>query len=275
VRGPLAAPEESPWRQKLHTIIFESDTPAGQAFDIALIVAIITSVAAVIAESIPSVNANWGRELFALEIGFTALFTVEYILRLISVRRPLHYATSAFGIIDFLAFAPTWAMVIFPPAQLFLTIRLLRLLRIFRVLKLTEYLFEAGIIAEALRASRRKIFVFLFTVLTLVVIIGALIHVIEGPENGFTDIPTSMYWTVVTLTTVGYGDISPSTPLGRILAAAVMIMGYSIIAVPTGIVTSEFTALRYRGPSRQTCPSCGRDGHDEDARHCKHCGTAL
>lgn len=275
MREELLPAEAAPWRRKLHTLIFESDTRAGQLFDLGLIVCILASVAGVIIESIPSVRAAWGRELFALEIGFTALFSIEYVLRLIAVRRPLHYAKSMYGIIDILAIAPTWAMLVFPAAQMFLTIRLLRLLRVFRILKLTEYLSAAGTITEALRASRRKIFVFLFVVVTLVVIIGALMHAVEGPANGFVDIPTSMYWAIVTLTTVGYGDLSPSTTLGRFLASAVMILGYAIIAVPTGIVTSELTALR-RGPvSRQSCPSCGREGHDADATHCKFCGSAL
>jgi voltage-gated potassium channel len=166
-------------------------------------------------------------------------------------------------------------MFLMPGAHYFLTIRVLRLLRIFRVLKLTEYLAEAGALTEALRASRRKISVFLFTVVTLVIIIGALMYVVEGPENGFSDIPTSMYWAIVTLTTVGYGDLSPQTPFGRLLAAAVMIIGYAIIAVPTGIVTSELTARRHGGTSRQACPSCGREGHDVDAVHCKFCGATL
>jgi voltage-gated potassium channel len=263
------------WRQRLHTIIFEADTPAGRLFDVALIVCILSSVAAVILESLPSVRERWGDLLFATEVFFTVLFTVEYVLRLVAVRKPLRYATSMLGIIDLLAVAPTWLMFLMPGAHYFLTIRVLRLLRIFRVLKLTEYLAEAGVLTEALRASRRKISVFLFTVVTLVIIIGALMYVVEGPENGFSDIPTSMYWAIVTLTTVGYGDLSPQTPFGRLLAAAVMIIGYAIIAVPTGIVTSELTARRRGGVSRQSCPTCGREGHDDDAIHCKFCGASL
>lgn len=275
MRTESLPPEAATWRQRLHTIIFEADTPGGRTFDILLIVAIITSVGAVIVESLPSVRARWGTELVALELILTALFTVEYALRLIAVSRPLKYATSMLGIIDLLAIAPTWLMLIVPGAHFFLTIRVLRLLRIFRVLKLTEYLSEAGIITDALRASRRKISVFLFTVGTLVVLIGAIIYVVEGPENGFTDIPISMYWTVVTLTTVGYGDLSPQTPLGRFLASIVMVIGYAIIAVPTGIVTSELTLRKKGDVSRQACPVCGREGHDVDAIHCKFCGGAL
>ncbi|HYK03057.1 MAG TPA: ion transporter [Thermoanaerobaculia bacterium] len=267
--------ETSRWRQRLHTVIFEADTPAGRAFDGALIVCILLSVTVVVLESIASIDARWHRELFAAEIVFTVLFTIEYILRLVAVRRPLAYARSALGVIDLLAVAPTWLTLFIPGAQFFLTVRVLRLLRIFRILKLTEYLTEAGVITSALRASRRKIFVFLFAVVTLVVLIGALMYMIEGPAHGFNDILTSMYWAIVTLTTVGYGDLSPQTALGKLLASVVMVLGYAIIAVPTGIVTSELTAARGRGQSRQSCPACGREGHDDDATHCKYCGSAL
>ncbi|MFP5246626.1 MAG: ion transporter [Thermoanaerobaculia bacterium] len=267
--------DNAPWRQRLHTVIFEADTRAGRTFDIVLIACILASVVVVILESMASVDARFDRELFAIEMAFTILFTIEYVLRLAAVRRPLAYARSLYGVIDLLAVAPTWLGLIIPGAQFFLTVRVLRVLRIFRVLKLTEYLSEAGVITGALRASRRKIAVFLFTVLTLVVLISALIYVIEGPSNGFTSIPVSMYWTIVTLTTVGYGDLSPQTPLGKFVASFVMIIGYAIIAVPTGIVTSELTAARGRGHSRQSCPSCGREGHDDDATHCKYCGHAL
>ena len=267
--------ETSRWRQRLHTVIFEADTPAGRAFDVALIVCILASVVIVILESIASIGGPWRRELFAAEMTFTILFTIEYILRLVAVRKPLAYARSSLGLIDLIAVAPTWLILFVPGAQFFVTVRVLRLLRIFRILKLTEYLSEAGVITAALRASRRKIFVFLFTVVTLVVLIGALMYMIEGPAHGFNDILTSMYWAIVTLTTVGYGDLSPQTPLGKLLASLVMVIGYAIIAVPTGIVTSELTAARGRGQSRQSCPACGREGHDEDATHCKYCGSAL
>jgi voltage-gated potassium channel len=267
--------ETSPWRQRLHTVIFEADTRAGRTFDVALILCILSSVAVVILESIGTIGLRWKRELFFAETAFTILFTLEYVLRLVAVRRPLAYARSWYGVIDFLAVAPTWLALIVPGAQFFLTVRVLRVLRIFRVLKLTEYLAEAGVITAALRASRRKIAVFLFTVLTLVVLIGAMMYVVEGPAHGFTNIPISMYWAIVTLTTVGYGDLSPQTPLGKFVASFVMIIGYAIIAVPTGIVTSEFTAARARGDSRQSCPECGREGHDSDAQHCKFCGSAL
>jgi len=267
--------DTSPWRQRLHTVIFEADTRAGRTFDMALMLCIVASVAVVILESIASIDARWDRELFVIEMAFTVLFTIEYILRLVAVRRPLSYALSVYGLIDLFAVAPTWLALVIPGAQFFLTVRVLRVLRVFRVLKLTEYLDEAGVITRALRASRRKISVFLFSVLTLVVIIGSLIYMIEGPAHGFSDIPISMYWAIVTLTTVGYGDLSPQTPLGKFLASFVMIIGYAIIAVPTGIVTSELTAAHGRGHSRQACPACGREGHDDDALHCKYCGTAL
>ena len=267
--------ETSPWRQRLHTVIFEADTRAGRMFDGVLIVCILASIGVVILESIASIDARWHQELFAAELAFTVLFTIEYILRLIAVQRPLAYARSPLGVIDLLAVAPTWLTLFIPGAQFFLTVRVLRLLRIFRILKLTEYLVEAGVITSALRASRRKISVFLFAVITLVVLIGALMYMIEGPKHGFNDILTSMYWAIVTLTTVGYGDLSPQTGFGKLLASVVMILGYAIIAVPTGIVTSELTAARGRGHSRQSCPSCGREGHDDDATHCKYCGSPL
>lgn len=268
--------DESRWRQRLHTVIFESDTRAGRLFDVVLIACILASVAVVMLESVASIDARWHSQLFAAEIAFTVIFTVEYVLRLLAVRKPLAYARSPLGIIDLLSIAPTWLVLVVPGAQFFLTVRILRLLRIFRVLKLTEYLSEAGIITAALQASRKKISVFLFAVMTLVVLMGAAIYVVEGPANGFTSIPVSMYWAVVTLTTVGYGDLAPKTPLGKLLASAVMIIGYAIIAVPTGIVSTELAVARARkGTSRQACPACGREGHDEDAAHCKYCGAAI
>ena len=268
--------ETSRWRQRLHTVIFESDTRAGRAFDVALIACILASIGLVILESMPAIGMRWRRELFAAELAFTGLFTIEYALRLVALQKPFAYAKSALGVIDLLAIVPTWLALFAPGGQFFLTVRVLRLLRIFRIFKLGEYLSEAAVITTALRASRRKIGVFLYTVVTLVILIGALMYMVEGPEHGFTDIPTSMYWAIVTLTTVGYGDLSPQTGLGKLLASAVMIMGYAIIAVPTGIVTSELTAAHYRkGQSRQSCPRCGREGHDDDASHCKYCGSAL
>lgn len=202
-------------------------------------------------------------------------FTLEYLLRLISVKRPVRYATSFFGIVDLLAIVPTYLSLALPNIQYLLVIRILRLLRIFRILKLVEYLNEAEMLRRALHASSRKIIVFLCTVVSLVVIIGAIMYAIEGAENGFTNIPTSIYWAIVTLTTVGYGDLAPQTPLGQALASLVMLMGYGIIAVPTGIVTVELSRASQTQVSTQACPACGVTGHDIDAVYCKYCGEQL
>lgn len=263
------------WRSKLHEVIFESETPAGKAFDISLLIAIVASVLVVVLESVPSVRAEHGRAFWAAEWGFTILFTVEYLLRLISVRQPGRYARSFFGIVDVLAVLPTYLSVLMPGAQALLVVRALRLLRIFRILKLGEYLGEARMLTLALKASVRKILVFLAVVLVMVLIIGSLMYMVETPESGFTSIPQSIYWAIVTLTTVGYGDIAPQTVLGRILASLVMILGYGLIAVPTGIVTVELSQGRARTVSTQACPNCGAEGHDPDARHCKYCGAPL
>jgi voltage-gated potassium channel len=270
-----ARPPAGGWRGRLHEVIFEADTPAGRAFDIGLIGLILLSVLAVMLESIRGVRERYGAELYAAEWAFTVLFTVEYALRLVSVRRPLRYAASFFGVVDLLAIVPTYLSLLLPGSHYLLVVRILRLLRVFRILKLAEHLSEADVLMRALRASRRKISVFLLTVLTLVVIIGTLLYVIEGEENGFTSIPASVYWAVVTLTTVGYGDISPKTPLGQTLAAAVMIIGYGIIAVPTGIVTVEIAQAARKPVSTQACPDCSAQGHDADASHCKYCGARL
>ncbi|MDD2389613.1 MAG: ion transporter [Desulfobacterales bacterium] len=263
------------WRSQLHEIIFEADTPAGKAFDVVLIWSIIISVSAVILESMSGFKSKFGSTLFAIEWFFTILFTIEYILRLLSVGRPLRYAKSFFGIVDLLAVIPTYASLFMPGSQYLLTVRILRLLRIFRVFKLTAYLNEAKVLTSALRASRRKISVFLLAVITIVVIIGSLMYVIEGEENGFTDIPASIYWAIVTMTTVGYGDVSPQTPFGKAIASLVMIMGYGIIAVPTGIVTVGIAQAVKKTTSTQACPQCGAEGHDPDAGYCKYCGAHL
>jgi voltage-gated potassium channel len=265
----------TPWRVRLHEIIFEADTPAGKTFDIVLILSIVLSVGAVLLESIHRIEQSYGELLRAIEWFFTILFTVEYILRLMCVTRPFAYAHSFFGVVDLLAILPTYLSLIVPGSHYFLVIRTLRLLRVFRVLKLAQYLREAQLLMRALSASRRKIAVFLFVVCTLVIIIGALMYVIEGEERGFTSIPRSMYWSVVTLTTVGYGDIAPQTGIGQALAALVMILGYGIIAVPTGIVTVELSQASAHPVSTQACPACSREGHDLDALFCKYCGTGL
>jgi voltage-gated potassium channel len=267
---------DAPWRKKLHEIIFEADTAAGKAFDVALIVSILLSVVAVMLESVKTIEQSYGSLLRTLEWLLTILFTIEYILRLLCVTRPLQYATSFFGLVDLLAILPTYLSLLLPGSHYLLVIRTLRLLRVFRVLKLVQYVSEAHLLKQALYASRRKIAVFLFTVLTLVIIIGALMYVIEGEAGGFTSIPRSMYWAIVTLTTVGYGDIAPQTGIGQTLAALVMVLGYGIIAVPTGIVTVELSQLYTASAlSTQACPACAAEGHDVDAIYCKFCGTRL
>jgi voltage-gated potassium channel len=262
-------------RRRLHEIVFEADTRAGWLFDIALIVVILESIAAVMLESVPAIRRDHGGLLRGLEWGITILFTIEYALRLYSVRRPLRYALTPLGIIDLLAILPTYLSLFLTGAQTLVVVRVLRLLRIFRIFKLAEYLHESSVLVNALRASRRKILVFLLTVLTIVVIVGTLMYAVEGEAHGFTSIPTSVYWAVVTLTTVGYGDLSPATPLGRGLAVVVMLMGYAIIAVPTGIVTMELTRARDLPVSGQACPACGIGGHEYGAKFCRRCGAAL
>lgn len=263
------------WREILFEIIFEADTPAGKWFDIALIICISLSVLTVMLDSVRSIRAEFGRFLYAAEWFFTILFTIEYILRLLCVRKPTRYAASFFGIVDLLAILPTYTSLFFFASRHLAVIRVLRVLRIFRVLKLGHHTKEAALLKKALHASRRKILVFLFVVLTLVIIIGSVIYIIEGEENGFTSIPRSVYWAVVTLTTVGYGDISPNTGPGQFLAALVMILGYSIIAVPTGIVTVELSQAYTDKSTSQACPNCSAEGHDRDAQYCKFCGAKL
>lgn len=262
------------WRNRLHEVVFEAETPAGRAFDLIVISLILLSVLVVVLESIKSVRDNYGATLLAIEWFFTIVFTFEYILRLISVKKPLRYALSFYGLIDLLAILPSYISLFVPGTQYLLTIRIIRLLRIFRILKLTEYLSEAKIITNALKASRRKISVFLLAILAMVTIVGTSIYVIEGEENGFTDIPTSIYWAIVTMTTVGYGDLAPKTALGKILASIVMIAGYAIIAVPTGIVTVELSRSA-KNASSQVCEECHSEGHDQDAVFCKYCGAKL
>jgi voltage-gated potassium channel len=258
----------------MHEVIFEADTPAGKAFDIALLVFIVLSVIAVVLESVKGLAAQHGPLLRGIEWGFTILFTVEYLLRIISIGQPRKYIFSGFGVIDLLAILPTYLSFMFVGTQSLLVIRALRLLRMFRVLKLARFVGEATMLRAALRASARKIIVFLFTVLTVVVIVGAVMYLVEGEASGFDNIPVSIYWTIVTMTTVGYGDIAPVTVLGRVIASFVMIMGYGIIAVPTGIVTAEITG-RAREVSTQACEQCAYEGHDPDAQFCKKCGAQL
>lgn len=270
------ARDASGWRRALYVIIFKTDTSAGRLFDVLLIVSILVSVAVVMLDSVASVRAEHGPLLYGMEWFFTILFTIEYVLRLLCVRRPLRYARSFFGVIDLLAILPSYIDLLVPGGHFLLAIRILRVLRIFRVLKLAHYLSEANYLLDALIASRRKVTVFFGTVLALVVVMGSIMYVVEGEENGFTSIPVSVYWAIVTITTVGYGDISPQTVLGRAIAAVCMIMGYSIIAVPTGIVTVELTQAAARRPViSRTCNACETQGHDGDAVYCKRCGAEL
>lgn len=265
----------APWRKRLYHVIFEADTPEGKAFDVALLWAIILSVIVVFLESILTLKQKFGNIFYILEWFFTILFSIEYILRLLCVNRAFRYARSFYGVVDLLAILPTYISLIITGSQYLLVIRILRLLRVFRIFKLTHFITQADVLKRALIASRLKIIVFLFVVLSIVVIIGALMYVIEGPENGFTSIPTSIYWTIVTLTTVGYGDISPQTPIGQFLASLVMLTGYAIIAVPTGIVSVELAEATRKGVKVRECPSCLREGHDIDAIYCKYCGKNL
>jgi voltage-gated potassium channel len=277
--GPEAPPPHPAWRQKLYVIIYGSDTPLGKAFDVALIVSIIASVIVVMLESVTPIRMEYGTLLRTTEWTFTILFTVEYLLRLVSIRHPKLYARSFFGVVDLLAILPTYLSLFYPGAQFLLVIRLLRILRVFRVLKLVRYLEEASTLSTALSASRRKIIVFIFAVVTLVTILGSLMYIVEGGENGFDNIPLSVYWAVVTLATVGYGDVVPITVAGKIVATIIILLGYGIIAVPTGIVTSELTRARDAAeaapPLPLDCPRHPDLKHVEDAQFCRLCGEAL
>ncbi len=267
---------DSGLRLTLYTIIFEADTRAGRAFDIALMAAILVSVAVVIMDSIESLSSRHGDLFRGLEWAFTLLFTVEYLARLWCVRRPSRYAASFFGVIDLLAFLPSYLALLFPHAVAFQGVRVLRLLRVFRIFKLGAYVAEYRALGSALRASARKILIFLSVVLMIVLLLGTTMYVIEGPENGYTSIPTAVYWAIVTMTTVGYGDVTPHTDLGKFIASLMMLIGWGIIAVPTGIVTAEMTARRVtHKPTTRTCHECLSEGHDPDAKFCKDCGAEL
>jgi voltage-gated potassium channel len=244
-------------RQKIYTIIFESDTPAGKAFDLALIFFILLSVALVMLDSVPGIHEQWGSWLIGAELMITVLFSIEYVLRLYCAHRPARYARSFFGIIDLLAIIPGFASIFAPGLHFLATIRIMRVLRIFRILNMVQFMGEGNSLWLALKRSRHKIAVFLSTVLTVVVFVGSLMYLIEGADGGFTSIPKSIYWAIVTMTTVGYGDIAPRTPLGQLVASLLMVVGYGIIAVPTGIVTSEI--MKPQKPAQgETCPCCGR-----------------
>jgi len=268
----------SPWREKVFVIIFEADTYWGKVFDISLLVFIIASVFSVMLETVAPIEEKYGHILDILEIVFTVYFTIEYILRLVCVRRPWKYATSFFGIIDLLAILPKYLALFFTGTHYLAVIRALRILRVFRIFKLAHFMNESTVIMRALKASRAKITVFLVFILLLVMILGSVMYLIEGGEidTGFTSIPRSIYWAIVTLTTVGYGDIAPVTPFGQFVAAIIMIMGYAVIAVPTGIVSAEFANMKDEAQvTTITCHSCANEGHDADAAFCKYCGEEL
>lgn len=263
-------------RQRLHTIIFESNTTGGKAFDIALLIAIVTSILIVMLDSIASLHLKYGGFFLMLEWFFTILFSIEYILRMLTLEKPMKYALSFLGLIDLLAILPSFLSLFVAGTQSLMVLRALRLLRIFRIFKLTHFLGEIRFLRYAIRASLNKITIFMLVVFTIVIILGSMMYLIEKGQNGFNSIPDSIYWAIVTITTVGYGDISPVTPLGKLFASVIMFIGYAIIAVPTGIVTSEMTAaMRHKKEQHETCPACGREGHDVDASYCKHCGHEL
>lgn len=274
----MPPPPGHTWRTWLYEVIFEADTASGKLFDVILLWSILLSVAAVLLESVDSISEKYGTVLYVVEWGFTILFTIEYLIRVFCVRRPWLYIRSFYGVVDLLSILPTYISLLLVGSQAMIVIRALRLLRVFRVFKLARYVGEAGVLIDALRSSRAKITVFLLTVLSIVLIVGSLMYLIEGSYEGtgFTSIPVSLYWTIVTMTTVGYGDITPQTVPGKTLASMVMIIGYGIIAVPTGIVTAEISAASFQKRiSTQVCSDCLRGGHEPDATHCKFCGSSL
>jgi voltage-gated potassium channel len=263
-------------RLRLYTIIFEADTRAGRTFDLVLIAVIVASVLVVILDSVERLHLAYGEVFTVLEWIFTAIFTVEYLARLYCVRHPLRYARSFYGVIDLLAVLPTYIAVLVPGVHALIDVRVLRLLRVFRILKLTEYVAEFGALGNALVASRRKIFVFLSFVCLVALVMGTLMYVVEGAENGFTSIPVSVYWAITTMTTVGFGDITAKTDLGRMIASVMMLLGWGTLAVPTGIVSAEFTAQRLgRKPTTRTCHECLSEGHLPGAKYCRDCGSPL
>ncbi|WP_341906205.1 ion transporter [Polaromonas sp. YR568] len=276
---PLNAKPLSGWRLRLYTIIFEADTEAGRLFDKVLIGMIVLSVVVVLADSVQAINAAWGAWFTVLEWFFTLLFTAEYIARLVCVPRPARYARSFFGIIDLIAVLPTYLALFFPGFHALVDVRVLRLLRVFRVFKLAAYVAEYQQLGRALVASARKVLVFLSVVLMLVLVMGTVMYLVEGPANGFTSIPTAVYWAISTVTTVGYGDITPKTDLGRLISSFMMLLGWGILAVPTGIVTAEMSAQRNQQPlplpTTRTCHHCLTEGHQPEARFCLHCGADL
>lgn len=260
----------------MHQVIFESDTRAGRAFDIALLASILFSILVVILDSVDFLHAQYGMMFYIIEWFFTIIFTIEYILRLVSIKRPLKYALSVLGLIDLLAIIPMYLSILFVGTQSLLVFRIMRMLRIFRIFKLTHFLSEMSFLNAALRSSAKKISIFMLFVLALVIILGSVMYLVESGQNGFASIPDSIYWAIVTITTVGYGDISPVTALGKFIASIIMLLGYGIIAVPTGIITSDMAlTAREKRHTGQTCTACGKEGHDPNAAFCKFCGERL
>ncbi|WP_300755544.1 ion transporter [Janthinobacterium sp.] len=267
---------ERGWREKLYIVIFEAETRTGRAFDLVLIAAILMSVTVVVLSSIASVAARYNTLLMALEWFFTILFTIEYIARLMCLKHPVRYAKSFFGVIDLLAIIPTYIGLLLPGAHVLIDVRILRLLRMFRILKLTSYVHEYTVLGRALLASKRKILIFLSFVMMVVFLLGTVMYVVEGPDNGFTSIPTAIYWAISTMTTVGFGDIAPKTDIGRAISSLMMLLGWGILAVPTGIISSEMTMQRsVKLVTTRACPACLKEGLDDDARFCKNCGDKL
>lgn len=264
-----------PIRSKLNRVIFGANTPAGKLFDVVLMITILISVGVVLAESVTRINMQWGHILRQIEWVITILFTVEYFLRLVSVTKPIKYMTSFYGLVDLFAILPTYLSLIFTGMNALMLIRVLRILRIFRILKLSYFVGEAEMLIIALGQSSRKILVFLYCILTVVIIVGGIMYLVEGPDNGFTSIPVSIYWAIVTMTTVGYGDLVPMTATGRFIATIVIITGYGIIAVPTGIYAAEISHVMRTARDNRGCPGCGKTSHELDADFCKHCGEDL
>jgi voltage-gated potassium channel len=274
--APAYGRPDGGWRLALYTIIFEADTRAGRTFDVTLILCILASVTVVVLDSMASVSARHGPLFSVLEWVFTIAFTVEYVARLVCVPRPMRYARSFFGVIDLLAILPSYLALLVPGLNALVDVRILRLLRIFRVLKLAEYVHEFVALKQALQASRRKIFVFLSFVLLIVLVMGTLMYVVEGPENGYTSIPVGVYWAITTMTTVGFGDLVPQTNLGRVIASVMMLLGWGTLAVPTGIVGAEFTAQHMRRETTtRSCHECLSEGHLPNAKFCRDCGAKL
>lgn len=262
-------------REYLYEVIFGTDTPAGKGFDLVLIYMILLSVLVLMLDSVEAIRSQFKWLLFGLEWMFTVIFTLEYLVRIYCTPNVRRYLTSFYGIIDLISVLPSYLSLFIPGANFLLIVRLLRVLRVFRILKLVRYLSEANVLIRSMAMARRKIFVFFITVLVLSTVFGALMFVVEGPEHGFTSIPRSIYWTIVTITTVGYGDITPQTTLGQVIASAAMLTGYSILAVPTGILTAELFQEMTRERQFARCNSCEKLGHERDAKHCKHCGSVL